>query len=187
MQKTNTLRPLRLFSGLVALLLCLTGCSGGSAGSSYSEASYAQSLYNSRVASVEDSAGMNSLFSQLGIESRMGPFTTELEKREDASNTLTLKFQQVPEDTNVFQDQFEYYAVLILALVGDCGQVRGTCPSADGSDSRSMEWDLKQASDRLNLDVASSGRSADGIATLLDTIRSAHGDNANFAALYEDA
>ena len=78
-------------------------------------------------------------------------------------------------------------ALLILALVGNCGQVRGTCPSADGSDSRSMEWDLKQASDRLNLDVASSGRSADGIATLLDTIRTTHGDNANFAALYEDA
>lgn len=183
MQKINTPRPLHFFAVLLVLLLCLAGCSGGGFADSHT---YAQSLYDSRVATVEDSAGLNCLFSQLGIESRMGPFTTELERKEDGSNALVLKFQQVPEDTDVFKDQFEYYSVLLLALVDNCGQVRLTYPSVDGADSSSMDWNVQQVNDHLDVNLDSSSRSADGIASLLDAIRSAHSDSANFAAFYED-
>lgn len=173
-------------SGLIAALLCTAGCSGtGTASSSAQTDSYAQSLWNSRVSAIGNNSAVISLLSQLGIESRMGSFTIALQTDKEPY-TLTLHFDQAPENAEAFSDQFHYYANLLLALIDNCGQVSCTYPAAGSQPAISLSWTPQNAKDALKLDVKTCGNSAKGIQTLLNTIRSVNQDNPNIMAFYSD-
>ena len=174
---------IRVLSVLLGLTLCLTGCSGGSGVSSTNEDAYSETLYANRVTIFSDTAAVETLLAQMGISDRMGTYTIEANSSEQPY-TLTLHFAQTPKDSKVFADQFEYYAALLLALVDNCGLVRGIYPS--GSDTRSAEWTTQQLNDRLNVNIVRCGKSAEGVATLLDTIHSTHAGNKNFAVFFEE-
>lgn len=175
------------FLGLFSALLCTAGCSGNSAASSSATQvdSYAQSLWDSRVSSIGNNSAVSSLLSQLGVESRLGTFTMALQT-DTEPYTLTLRFDQAPENTAAFPDQFHYYANLLLALIDNCGQVSCTYPAAGNAPDVSLSWTPQNAKKALKLDVKDCGQSAAGIRTLLETIRSVNQDNPNVMTFYSE-
>ena len=185
MSTMNHVSPVRAAALLAALLLCLTGCgSGGTNGdSTMGEATYAQSLYDSRISYVGDNAAVASLLSQMGVNNRMGDYTLELQT-DSEPYSVTLHFQQTPENEQAFADQFEYYAVLTLALIDNCDEVRCTYPTDSGD--HSLSWNMQQADEHLKLNVDACGESADGVANLLDTIRETHQGNQNMMDFFEE-
>ena len=186
MTNTKLRRLLWLATALAVLVLSAAGCSGGdSAASSAPTDSYAQSLYNSRVQYIGDNAAVGSLLSQLGVDNRMGAFTMELQTK-DKPYGLTLHFEQAPEDATAFSDQFQYYGNLLLALIDNCGQVSCTYPTSESSASHTMTWTAEDAHTSLDTDVKACGGSAEGVAALLDTIRTVYRDNPNIQAVYQD-
>ena len=186
MTHTKPFRLLWLVTALAILALSVPGCSDNSAPASSAEMaeSYAQSLYNSRVQYIGDNADVGSLLSQLGVDNRLGTFTMELQTKEEPYS-LTLHFDQLPEDIDVFTDQFYYYADLLLALIDNCGQVK--CSYPNGGALVNLIWTTQEASDSLNVDIKSCASSPEDVAALLDTIRTVYADNPNIMAFYQES
>ena len=185
MIRTKPFRLLWLIPALAALVLSIPGCSDSTPASSAELAqSYAQSLYNSRVQYIGDNADVGSLLSQLGVDNRLGTFTMELQTKEEPYG-LTLHFDQAPENTAAFTDQFYYYADLLLALIDNCGQV--SCSYPNGDTLVNLDWTSQEASDSLNVDIKSCGSSPEGVAALLDAIQTVYADNPNIMAFYQDS
>lgn len=185
MTSRKPFRLLWLVTALATLVIGISGCSDSPPASSSELAeSYAQSLYNSQVHYIGDNADVSSLLSQLGVENRLGTFTIELQTKEEPY-ILTLHFDQLPEDTKAFCDQFyNYYANLLLALIDNCGQVSCTYP--DNGVLVTLDWTAQEASDSLNLDMKACGDSPEDIAVLLDTIRTVYADHPNVMELYQE-
>lgn len=185
MIRKKPFRLLWLTTALAALILSVSGCSDSAPASSAEMAqSYAQSLYNSQIQYIGDNAAVSSLLSQLGVENRLGTFTIELETTEEPYG-LILHFDQLPEDIDVFTDQFYYYADLLLALIDNCGQVSCTYPNGDALVN--LIWTTQQAGDSLNVDLKSCAGSPEDVAALLDTIRTVYADNPNIMEFYQES
>lgn len=182
---TQSLRFFWLPGLIAALLFGTTGCSGGelSSTSANSLDAYAQSLYNSQVQYIGDNSAVGSLLSQLGVSNRMGTFNMELQTSTEPYE-LTLHFDQAPEDASVFTDQFHYYADLLLALIDNCGQVNCTYSDPDGQGDETLHWTIQDANDTLALDIKTCTDDADGVHTLLNTIREKNQNNATIMAFY---
>lgn len=106
-------------------------------------------IFASKISYIGDAPGVMELLNVLHME-ELGDFSIELQTDAEPY-TLTLIFQDEPEDMARWNLKMEKKAILLLALIENAGQIEWNHPAENGKETYRWKMDLETAEDRTEI------------------------------------